>query len=88
MRDTDPTSWVDAVDFDHAIRNDSARGMPRRGHFNLHDSLQPLDQAPIEHVTRAEWASRQTNLFGAIADTEAGFGDEYDDLDDFGSAAA
>lgn len=84
MRDHDPESWADAVEFDHAIRNGSARanalGKPLRSNFYLHESLLPLDQAPIDHVTRPEWAARQTDLFEAIADTEAGLTDEADDM--------
>ncbi len=85
MRDTDPSSWTDAVDFDHAIRHGyahaTATGTPLRGQFYLHESLQPLDVAPIDHVTRGEWAGRQTNLLDAIADTEAGLTDPDDDPD-------
>lgn len=85
MRDTDPTSWNDAVDFDHQIRTGyphaNELGIPLRGNFYLHESLQPLDRAPINHVTRGEWAGRQTNLFDAIADTEAGLTDPVDDPD-------
>jgi 3'-phosphoadenosine 5'-phosphosulfate sulfotransferase (PAPS reductase)/FAD synthetase len=79
MRDTDPQSWADAVQFDQAIRCGSARanasGSPLRGRFYMHSSCRPLDQAPIDRVTRSEWASRQTDLFEAIADTEAGLTD-------------
>lgn len=80
LRDTDPQAWADAVEFDRSIRRGSARanatGSPLRGEFYLHASCVPLDEAPIDHVTRHEWASRQTDLFDAIADTEAGLDDE------------
>ncbi|GGM65219.1 hypothetical protein GCM10012275_39720 [Longimycelium tulufanense] len=80
LRDTDPHTWADAVEFDRAIRHGSARanaaGHPLDGKFYLHPSCVPLDEAPIDRVTRGEWADRQTNLFDAIADTEAGLTDE------------
>ncbi|MCP3799742.1 hypothetical protein NLX83_10780 [Allokutzneria sp. A3M-2-11 16] len=80
LRDTDPRGWADAVAFDRAIRHGSVRanttGASLRGEFYLHSSCVPLDEAPIDRVTRHEWASRQTDLFDAIADTEAGVDDE------------
>jgi len=80
MRDTDHTSWNEAVTFDHAIRagypRATARGTDLRGQFYLHESCQPLDHAPIDHITRAEWAGRQTDLLDAIADTEAELNDQ------------
>lgn len=85
MRDTDPTSWADAVDFDHAIRGGyphaTTRGTALRGNFYLHESLAPLDTAPIDRVTRSEWRGRQTSLLDALADTEAGLSDPDDDPD-------
>ncbi|MGH3860394.1 hypothetical protein [Actinokineospora sp.] len=85
MRDTDPTSFADAVAFDHAIRvgypHATANGTDLRGNFYLHESLRPLDEAPIDHVTRPERAARQTDVFDAIADTEAGLTDPDDDPD-------
>ncbi|XVV03373.1 hypothetical protein ACQPW3_39610 [Actinosynnema sp. CA-248983] len=88
MRDNDPAAFADAVDFDHAIRNGSARanalGKSLRGRFYLHRSCLPLDQAPIDKVTRSEWQSRQTDLFNAIADSEAGLTDTGADDVDFG----
>jgi hypothetical protein len=44
----------------------------------LHSSLKPLDKAPIDRVSRTEWADRQTNLFDAIADIEAGVDEDGD----------
>ncbi|MGH3859629.1 hypothetical protein [Actinokineospora sp.] len=85
MRDTDTTSWADAVAFDHAIRagyaHATAKGTDLPGNFYLHESCRPLGAAPIDHVTRPEWGSRQTDLLDAIADTEAGLTDPDDDPD-------
>jgi hypothetical protein len=66
MRDAHPEQFADAVDFDHAIRNGSARananGMDLRGHMFLHRARVPLELAPIDRVTLTEWASRQGDL--------------------------
>ena len=55
LRDHHPEQWADAVEFDRAIRNGSARananGVPLRGQAYLHPSLTPLDQAPIDPPT-------------------------------------
>jgi hypothetical protein len=70
MRDNRPAEWADAVAFDHAIRNGSARanavGRPLRGQMFLHRSCLPLDTAPIDHVTRNEWAARQGSLLDLL----------------------
>jgi hypothetical protein len=67
MRDQHPDEWADAVCFDHAIRHGSARAAARskdlRGSMYLHRSRVPLDQAPIDRVTSAEWKHRQGDLF-------------------------
>ncbi|WP_410580256.1 hypothetical protein [Amycolatopsis sp. lyj-108] len=82
MRDHDPASWADAVAFDRAIRHDypraAARGATLRGEYFLHESRLPLDQAPIDRVTRAEWAARQSNVFDAIADNAFDLDDDPD----------
>ena len=79
IRDTQPQEWVDAVAFDHAIRNGSARanaqGQELRGHMYLHRSRLPLDQAPIDRVTPHEWKGRQADVFDAVADQLAEDGD-------------
>jgi hypothetical protein len=66
MRDERPTEFADAVEFDNAIRNGSARanaqGQALRGQMFLHRSRVPLNVAPIDRVTSTEWASRQTDL--------------------------
>lgn len=71
--------WDDAVDFDRAIRAGNARGnalgKPLLGEAYLHRSRLPLDLAPIDRVTAHEWAGRQTDLFGQIADAELEQGD-------------
>lgn len=51
------------MEFDAAIRAGNARanagGNRLLGQAFLHRSRVPLDQAPIDHVTAAEWAARQ-----------------------------
>jgi hypothetical protein len=82
MRDAHPEEWADAVAFDAAIRKGGARGLPLNGQAFLHRSRLPLEQAPIDRITRREWADRQTDLLDAIADTEAGYDpDEHGDPD-------
>lgn len=79
MRDEHPDEWADAVDFDRQIRSGNARGTangkPLLGEAYLHRSRVPLDQAPIDRVTAHEWKSRQTDVFGQIADAELEDGD-------------
>lgn len=72
LRDNSPQEWADAVAFDESIRKGGARGLPLNGEAFLHRSRIPLSIAPINRITRAEWADRQTNVFDAIADIEAG----------------
>ncbi|GAA4781830.1 hypothetical protein [Streptomyces ziwulingensis] len=66
IRDTSPDEWQDVVAFDAAIRAGNARanasGNPLLGEAFLHRSRVPLSQAPIDHVTAAEWAARQDAL--------------------------
>lgn len=72
LRDEHPEEWADAVDFDQAIRNGSARanaeGKELRGSMFLHRSRVPLDQAPIDRVTRREWSDRQGDIFDELED--------------------
>jgi hypothetical protein len=79
LRDNTPEEWADAVDFDRAIRSGNAQGnangKPLLGEAYLHRSRLPLDQAPIDRVTAHEWASKQTDIFGQIADAELEGGD-------------
>ncbi|WP_331717282.1 hypothetical protein [Yinghuangia sp. ASG 101] len=60
IRDESPEEWADVVEFDAAIRAGNARananGNALLGEAYLHRSRVPLDQAPIDHVTRAERA--------------------------------
>lgn len=74
MRDNSPAEWADAVQFDRAIRHGfgraRAKGHQLRGQAFLHPSRVPLDRAPIDHITRAEWKSRQTDIFDQIADAQ------------------
>ncbi|MFJ3923056.1 hypothetical protein [Streptomyces sp. NPDC090022] len=79
LRDEQPDEWADAVAFDAAIRSGNARGnangKPLLGEAYLHRSRLPLDQAPIDRVTAHEWAQRQTDIFGQVADVELEAGD-------------
>lgn len=72
MRDERPAEWADAVAFDYALRT-----VPREDGIReyLHRSCVPLDQAPIDRVTAHEWKSRQTDVFGQIADAALENGD-------------
>ncbi|TDD54543.1 hypothetical protein E1286_04960 [Nonomuraea terrae] len=72
MRDNHPEEWADAVAFDHALR-----AVPREDGIReyLHASRVPLDEAPIDRVTGHEWRSRQTDVFGQIADARLENGD-------------
>lgn len=67
MRDNRPAEWADAVAFDRAIRQ-APRGKRSgmRGEQFLHRSLLPLDQAPIDRVSRTEWRGRQVDLFDVL----------------------
>lgn len=78
LRDNHPDEWADAVEFDRAIRKGGARGLPLNGEAFLHRSRIPLDIAPIDRVTRREWADRQTDLIDTIADIEAGLDEDGD----------
>ncbi|MGC5041300.1 hypothetical protein ACPXCS_38040 [Streptomyces sp. DT190] len=66
IRDTSPEEWEDVVEFDAAIRRGNARanatGNRLLGEAFLHRSRVPLSEAPIDHVTAAEWAAMQQEL--------------------------
>ncbi|MFE4216255.1 hypothetical protein [Streptomyces sp. NPDC056844] len=66
IRDTSPAEWADVVAFDAAIRQGNARanasGNRLLGEAFLHRSRVPLGQAPIDHVTAAEWAAIRQEL--------------------------
>ncbi|MFD4767277.1 adenine nucleotide alpha hydrolase family protein [Streptomyces niveus] len=75
IRDTSPEEWQDVVEFDAAIRQGNARatasGNQLLGQAFLHRSRVPLSDAPIDHVTAAEWAARQQQLGdGETPDTD------------------
>ncbi|MFI2236480.1 hypothetical protein [Streptomyces chrestomyceticus] len=75
IRDHSPAEWADVVAFDAAIRGGNARanasGNRLLGQAFLHRSRVPLDQAPIDHVTAAEWAARQAELGDQAPDGDA-----------------
>ncbi|SEM70079.1 hypothetical protein [Streptacidiphilus jiangxiensis] len=70
----DNPDWRDAVAFDAAIRHGYARAIARgsalHGEAFVHRSMLPLDQAPIDHVTRSEWKERQTSLVEPFPEAE------------------
>ncbi|MFI7608839.1 hypothetical protein ACIBTV_27515 [Micromonospora sp. NPDC049366] len=70
LRDNHPDEWADAVAFDEAIRKGGARGLPLDGEAFLHRSRLPLAVAPIDRVTRKEWADRSPDIFDALAEAE------------------
>ncbi|MBE3206808.1 hypothetical protein IHE48_39095 [Frankia sp. CH37] len=67
MRDQHPDEFADAVEVDRAMRARTVR-VGLRGEPYLHRSLLPLDQAPIDHVTRTEWRDRQGDLLDELAE--------------------
>ena len=78
LRDTRPAEWADAVAFDAAIRNGAAvtdGSHVLRGEGFLHRSRVPLELAPIDRVTRAEWSAAQGDLLELVADELAEAGD-------------
>lgn len=80
IRDHSPDEWADVVEFDAAIRQGNARanatGNKLLGQAFLHRSRVPLDQAPIDHVTAAEWAALQEEIGGLdTAELEQGVAD-------------
>lgn len=104
IRDPSPEEWEDVVAFDAAIRQGNARanasGNRLLGQAFLHRSRVPLDQAPVDHVTAAEWAARQEELddrAAAVDELENGVidgcspwacrGDAEPVQDDFGLAS-
>lgn len=64
IREQDPKSWRDAVEFDRAYRT----GPGMRHERFLHISRVPLDQAPIERVRPSEW--QQGTVMDAIYDAQ------------------
>ncbi|MEU6312321.1 hypothetical protein [Streptomyces sp. NPDC047014] len=77
IRDGSPGEWADVVAFDAAIRHGNARananGNRLLGEAYLHRSRVPLSEAPIDHVTAAEWAALRSEPNAPDAeDLEAG----------------
>ncbi|MEU1149437.1 hypothetical protein ACFYO9_38470 [Streptomyces sp. NPDC005863] len=74
IRDLSPQEWADVVAFDAAIRQGNVRanatGNRLLGEAFLHRSRMPLDQAPIDHVTAAEWTALQQELGDGEADAQ------------------
>ena len=47
MRDADPVSWIDAVDFDHSLRSGDQPAFGAKEPVYLHSSMIPLDQVDL-----------------------------------------
>jgi len=75
MRDNRPAEWAAAVAFDAAIRGGGGNPLPAGSEAFLHASRVPLDQAPIDRVTWAEWKGRQGDLLDVLADQRSEDGD-------------
>jgi hypothetical protein len=78
LRTDSPDEWADAVAFDHAIRDGSARAnavQPRRGAFYLHPTRLPLDQVVLRPRGAGEpdgpgcgpWTCSHTAAVGEVA---------------------
>jgi hypothetical protein len=63
LRDNHPAQWADAVEFDHAIRNGGSRPLKHGSQAFLHRSLLPLEVAPIDRLSRADYHDLQLDLF-------------------------
>lgn len=74
LRDNHPDEWLDAIEFDAAIRKGGSRVLPN-GEAFLHRSRVPLALAPIDRVTSVEWKSRQGDLLDVSDDVELEEGD-------------
>lgn len=88
LRENHPAEFADAVEFDAAIRDGSARatalGQRLKGKAFLHRSRLPLGEAPIDRVTFNEWASRQGDLIHELSIAEY---EETLDLDELGGCS-
>ena len=76
MRDNDPVSWADAVEFDNAIRDIK----PDKGTQYLHASFAPLTEADLDRVTRKEAKALHPVLFEEQPFTCSPFSCEGDEL--------
>ncbi|MGW1990110.1 hypothetical protein [Embleya sp. NPDC001921] len=65
LRDTSPDEWAQAVAFDHALRTTAHPDGIRE---YLHRSCVPLDEAPIDRISRREWKDRQGDILAQHAD--------------------
>jgi hypothetical protein len=85
MKNEKPDEWADAVAFDKAIRNGNARALANgnelRGKFYLHRSLVPLDEAPVERLTRDEIAMSKGDLFDGEVFTCSPFSCNGDEIE-------
>ncbi|MEU8310807.1 hypothetical protein AB0C84_45600 [Actinomadura sp. NPDC048955] len=74
LRRDSPEEWADACKVDELLRHGHpAAGTPLRGTAYLHRSHVPLDEAPIDRLSAAEWKARQGRLDlgpGVDVDTE------------------
>ncbi|HAI17607.1 MAG TPA: hypothetical protein DCM10_06075, partial [Xanthomarina gelatinilytica] len=60
MKDEDPVSWADAVEFDHAMRSGERHAFGMRNKTYLHTSTIPLDEVDLS----TEQDRGQLDMFG------------------------
>lgn len=70
LRDNHPQEWAAAVAFDKAIRDGGANPLPAGTHAFLHSSRVPLDEAPIDKVSRAEASAGRQDQQGGLFTTD------------------
>ena len=61
MKDNDPTSWIDAVDFDKSLRSGERNAFGMKSPVYLHSSMTPLGEVSLD----TEEDLGQLNMFGA-----------------------
>lgn len=63
LRDTSPTDWLDAIDFDHALRDGDYVRL--KGEAYLHSSLKPLDEVTLKHEDQLDlWGNECEGMCG------------------------
>jgi hypothetical protein len=77
LRDNHPAEWADAVAFDRELRTTATlEHLELEAKPYLHRSRLPLDEAPIDRVTRREASDAQVDLLELLYDDEAELGAE------------
>jgi len=60
MKDSDPGSWADAVEFDHALRSGKRSAFGAKKPVFVHRSVMPLDEVDLS----TETDRGQLDMFG------------------------